>query len=106
MPANNRPTPGITITKTPVLIGNTIAKEPKMRASTPRPTVPHFDPRLSNIPLIIFSSPTMIKVMPIMYTSVATVIPGCMNTSIEKIIAKTPRPTSTPRFQPGDVSFI
>jgi hypothetical protein len=29
-----------------------------------------------------------------------------MNTSIEKIIAKTPRPTSTPRFQPGDVSFI
>jgi hypothetical protein len=88
-----------------VLIGNTRAMDPNMRASTPRPTVPHFDPCLTNNPLMTFSIPTMINVMPIMYTSVTTVIPGCMNTSIEKIIAKTPRPTSTPRFQPGDVSL-
>jgi hypothetical protein len=65
MPANSRPTPNINTTKTPVLIWNTIAKEPKMRASTARPIVPHFDLCPSNILLMILS-PTIIQTIDLM----------------------------------------
>ena len=92
MPANSKPMPNMIITNTAVCTGYPTAIEPKMTASAPSPTVPHRDLFATNIPLIIFSIPTMIKIMPVRYTIVATVIPGCMNTNMDNMIARTPRP--------------
>ena len=76
MPANSKPMPNIIITNTPVDTGYPTAIEPKMRASTPSPTVPQRDLFFTNIPLIILSIPTMIKIMPAKYTIETTVMPG------------------------------
>jgi hypothetical protein len=37
-----------------------------------------------------------------MYMIVTIVIPGCINTSMDNMIAKAPRPTNTPRLQLGE----
>jgi hypothetical protein len=76
IPANSKPMPNIIITNTAVCTGYPTAIEPKMRANTPRPTVPQRDLFFTNIPLIIFSIPTMIKIMPAKYTIETTVMPG------------------------------
>jgi hypothetical protein len=55
----SKPNPNINITNTAVDTGAATAIEPKMRASTPSPTVPHRDLFATNILLIIFSIPTM-----------------------------------------------
>jgi hypothetical protein len=68
IPANSKPMPNIIITNTAVCTGYPTAIEPKMRASTPSPTVPQRDLFFTNIPLIIFSIPTMMKIMPAKYT--------------------------------------
>ena len=92
IPMKSKPNPNINITNTAVDTGADTAIEPKMRASTPSPTVPHRDLFATNIPLIIFSIPTMIKIMPARYMIAVTVIPGCMNTNMDNMIARTPRP--------------
>ena len=102
IPMNSKPNPSINITNTAVDTGAATAIEPNIMASTPRPTAPHRDLFATNIPLIIFSIPTIIKIMPARYIIVVTVIPGCMNTKMDNMIARTPRPISTVRFQPGD----
>ena len=48
----------------------------------------------------------MIKIMPAKYMIETTVIPGCMNTSMDNTIAKAPRPISAPRFQPGEFESV
>ena len=48
----------------------------------------------------------MIKIIPAKYMIETTVIPGCMNTSMDNMIAIAPRPTSTPRFQPGEFESV
>lgn len=105
IPLNSKPIPKNIITKTAVWTGNPTAMEPKMRASTPRPTVLHFEVLFSKIPLMIFSIPTMIRIKPSMYMIVTIVIPGCINTSMDNMIAKAPRPTNTPRLQLGEFEF-
>ena len=102
IPMNSKPNPSINITNTAVDTGAATAIEPKMRANTPRPTAPHRDLFATNIPLIIFSIPTTIKIIPAMYIIESIVIPGCTKTYPDNIMASTPRPTSTVRFQPGD----
>ena len=64
IPANSNPTPAKIIANIAVLTGNAISMIPKISASTPSPTVPQRNLPPSNIPLMIFSSPTIIKIMP------------------------------------------
>ena len=64
MPTNNNPSPAKNIANIAVLTGNAITMIPKMSASAPSPTVPQRDLPPSNIPLMIFSRPTIIKIMP------------------------------------------
>ncbi len=64
IPANSNPTPATIIANMPVLTGNATTMIPKISASTPSPTVPQRDLPPSNIPLMIFSRPTIIKIMP------------------------------------------
>jgi hypothetical protein len=103
IPTNNKPKLNIIKTNTAVDTGAATAMEPKIRASTPRPTAPHRDLFAINIPLIIFSIPTMIKIIPSMYIIETIVIPGCTKTNIDNIMATTPSPIATARFQPGDL---
>jgi hypothetical protein len=56
----------------------------------------------TNNPLIIFSIPTTIKIIPAIYIIETIVIPGCTKTNTDNMMPRTPRPTSTARFQPGD----
>lgn len=84
IPTNSKPMPNIIKTNTAVDTGAATAMEPKIRASTPRPTAPHRDLFAINIPLIIFSIPTMIKIIPSMYIIETIVIPGCTKTNIAK----------------------
>jgi hypothetical protein len=102
IPMKSKPNPNINITNTAVDTGAATAIEPNIMASTPRPTAPHRDLFTTNIPLIIFSIPTTIKIIPSMYIIEAIVIPGCTKTNPDNIMARTPRPTSTARPQPGD----
>src|SRR5215510_15737265 len=51
IPANSKPMPNIIITNTAVDTGYPTAIEPKMRASTPSPTVPQRDLFFKNIDL-------------------------------------------------------
>ena len=102
IPRNSKPNPNINITNTAVDTGAATAIEPNIMARTPRPIAPHRDLFATNIPLIIFSIPTTIKTMPAMYIIEAIVIPGCTKTNTDNIMARTPRPTSTARNQPGD----
>ena len=98
--------PNIIKTNTAVDTGAATAMEPKIRASTPRPTAPHRDLFVTNIPLMIFLIPTTIKIIPSMYIIEAIVIPGCTKTNPDNIMARTPRPTSTVRFQLGDFDYF
>jgi hypothetical protein len=63
IPMKSKPNPSINITSTAVDTGYPTAIEPKMRASTTSPTVPHRDLFATNIPPIIFSIPTMIRII-------------------------------------------
>ena len=64
IPMNNNPTPAKIIATVAVLTGNAITMIPKISPSTPSPTVPQRDLPPSNNPLMIFSRPTIIKIMP------------------------------------------
>ena len=82
------------------------AMEPKISASIPSPMVPHRDLFVINIPLIIFSIPTIIKIMPSMNMIESIVIPGCTKTNIDNMIAITPRPICAPRIHVGDFDSL
>ena len=91
IPANSKPMPNIINTNTAVDTGAATTMEPK-----PRPTAPHRDLFTINIPLIIFSIPTMIKIISSMYIIEIIVIPGCTRTNMDNIMATTPRPIALP----------